>query len=284
MQRRSNTIAPNGNRLLNEVPSARPRVLILGGTREGAQLAARLSQRAGLAVISSLAGRVTDLKLPEGVVRVGGFGGLDGLASYLMNERITVVIDATHPYAARIGQNAEIACRQTGLPLISLDRPPWNRLDGDRWHEVGDIQAAAAFVNVKRARVFLSIGRQELASFSACSKAWFLIRAIERPAVQLPQHHQLILQRGPFEFEEEVRLLRDHAIDYVVSKNSGGQLTYNKIVAARSLNTPVVMVKRPFKHSVETFHTVEDVIARLDRLIQDTDGPETSNSASSSPL
>jgi precorrin-6A/cobalt-precorrin-6A reductase len=259
--------------LLNEIQSAGPRVLLLGGTSEGAQLAARLSQRADLAVISSLAGRVTDLRLPEGVVRVGGFGGPDGLASYLVHEKITVVIDATHPYAARIGQNAEIACSRTGLPLIALDRPPWNRMDGDRWHEVGDFQSAAMFVDEKKARVLLSIGRQELASFSDCSNAWFLIRTIEDPTDNLPLHHQLILQRGPFELEDELQLLRDHAIEYVVSKNSGGEATYNKIAAARSLNIPVVMIKRPHKHNVETLHSVEDVVAKLDLLIQDAGPP-----------
>ncbi|WP_260738234.1 cobalt-precorrin-6A reductase [Tunturiibacter lichenicola] len=249
---------------------AQLRVLILGGTSEGAQLAARLSGRANLSVISSLAGRVVDLKLPEGEVRVGGFGGVDGLASYLVNEKIAVVIDVTHPYAARISQHAEIACRRTGLPLIALDRPPWNRLDGDRWHEVDDFQSAAKFVDREKTRVFLSIGRQELASFSVCSNAWFLIRAIEKPTEQLPPHHQLVLQRGAFALEDELKLLRDHAIDYVVSKNSGGLATYNKIAAARSLNTPVVLVRRPFKHNIETFQTVEGVVATLDRLIRDT--------------
>jgi precorrin-6A/cobalt-precorrin-6A reductase len=268
-QRQSDSISPDGNRLLSKAQIARPHVLILGGTREGAELAASLSKRVDLTAISSLAGRVADLKLPEGPVRVGGFGGVDGLASYLVNEQITVVIDATHPYAARIGRNAEIACSRTGLPLIALDRPPWNRLDGDRWHEVDDFESAAALVNVKSARVFLSIGRQELASFSACTNAWFLIRAIEKPTEHLPQHHQLVLQRGPFQLEDELQLLRGHAIDYVVSKNSGGSATYSKVAAARYLGTPVVMVRRPFKHSVLTFQTIEAVVAKLDLLVRD---------------
>jgi precorrin-6A/cobalt-precorrin-6A reductase len=267
-QQQSDLISSGGNRLLSEA-LARPRVLILGGTREGAELAARLSKRVDITVVSSLAGRIAELKLLEGDVRVGGFGGVEGLASYLVNEKISAVIDATHPYAARIGQNAEIACSRTGLPLIALDRPPWNRLDGDRWHEVDDFESAAMLVNVENARVFLSIGRQELASFSACTNAWFLIRAIEEPTEHLPLHHQLVLQRGPFELKDELQLLRSHAIDYVVSKNSGGLATYNKIAAARSLGTPVVMIKRPIKHSVETLQTMEDVVAKLDLLIRD---------------
>jgi len=270
--------------LSSKVQIARARMLILGGTTEGTQLAAHLSQRAGLTVISSLAGRVSDLKLPEGTVRVGGFGGLDGLTSYLIDEKITVVIDATHPYAARIGQNAEKACNHAGLPFIALNRPPWNKVDGDQWHEVDDFQSATTLVNIKKARVLLSIGRQELLPFSACRNAWFLIRTIEKPTEQLPRHHQLIAQRGPFEFEDELRLLRDHAIDYVVSKNSGGPATYNKIEAARFLNIPVVMIKRPFKHNVETFQTVEDVVAKLDLLIWNADASRDLNLGLKHPL
>jgi precorrin-6A/cobalt-precorrin-6A reductase len=277
MQRPSGTTSSEENRTMSEGQITQPRVLILGGTSEGAQLAARLSKKRNLSVISSLAGRVADLKLPEGDVRVGGFGGVDGLASYLVNEKIAVVIDATHPYAARISQNAEIACSRTSVPLIAMDRPPWDRLDGDRWHEVDDFQSAAMLVDRKKARVFLSIGRQELASFSACSNAWFLIRAIEKPTDQLPPHHQLVLQRGPFALEDELRLLRDHAIDYIVSKNSGGPATYNKIAAARSLNTSVVLIRRPFKHTCETFQTVEDVVATLNRLIMDPCASENRN-------
>ena len=270
MQRPRGTTSPEKDRIVSESQTARPRVLILGGTREGAELAARLSKRVNLTVISSLAGRVAELKLPEGPIRVGGFGGVDGLVSYLVNEKVAAVIDATHPYAARISLNVEIACSRTRLPLIALDRPPWDRLDGDRWHEVDDFERAAMFVNEKNARVFLSIGRQELAPFSACSNAWFLIRAIEKPTERLPQHHQLILQRGPFQLEDELQLLRDHAIDYVVSKNSGGPATYNKIVAARSLSISVVMIRRPLKHKAETVQTLEEVVAKLDLLIQNT--------------
>jgi precorrin-6A/cobalt-precorrin-6A reductase len=243
------------------------RVLLLGGTSEGFQLAARLFERQDLTVISSLAGRVSEPKLPKGLVRVGGFGGLDALTSYLVSEGIRVVIDATHPYAAQISHNAEVACSRAGLPLIALVRPPWEQVDGDCWHVVSDFQSASDFVNTKASRVFLSIGRQELRSFSKCNDAWFLIRAIETPDF-LPPHHTLILRRGPFEMEDELELLRDHSIDFIVSKNSGGSATYTKIEAARTLHIPVVMVERPFKHTIEAVHTVEDVIAKLNHLIQ----------------
>ena len=246
----------------------RPRVLILGGTGEGAQLAARLSERVDLTVISSLAGRVSEPKLPKGLVRVGGFGGLDALTSYLVNEEIKVVIDATHPFAAKISQNAEVACSRTGLPFIALLRPPWRKLAGDRWHEVPDFQSAAEFIDTKMGRVFLSIGRQELGSFSGCTNAWFLIRAIEEPAEHLPPHCQVLLRRGPFEFKDELQLLRDHSINCLVSKNSGGPATYTKIEAARFLNIPVVMINRPIKYTVQAVETVEDAIAKLNYLLQ----------------
>ncbi len=250
----------------------RPRVLILGGTGEGAQLAERLSERVDLTVISSLAGRVSEPKLPKGLVRVGGFGGLDALATYLVNEEIKVVIDATHPFAAKISRNAELACGRTGLPFVALLRPPWRRLVGDRWHEVPDFQSAAKFVDTKMGRVFLSIGRQELGSFSGCSKAWFLIRAIEGPTECLPPHGRVLLRRGPFELKEELQLLREHSINCLVSKNSGGPATYTKIEAARFLDIPVVMINRPIKHTVQVLETVEDAIAKLDYLIHSASG------------
>ncbi len=256
-----------GNGSCEATRSTRPRVLLLGGTSEGFELAARLSERHDLTVISSLAGRVIEPKLPPGLIRVGGFGGIDAMTSYLVSEGIRVVIDATHPYAAKISQNAEAACSRAGLPLVALVRPPWEQVDGDCWHGVSDFQSAADFVNTKASRVFLSIGRQELRTFSLCSDAWFLIRAIETPDC-LPPHHTLILRRGPFEIEDELQLLRVHSIDSIVSKNSGGSATYTKIEAARALHIPVVMVERPFKHTIEAVHTIEDVIAKLNPLVQ----------------
>jgi precorrin-6A/cobalt-precorrin-6A reductase len=265
------TLAVERN-LVMGLNTLRPRVLILGGTGEGAQLAARLSERVDLTVISSLAGRVSEPKLPKGQVRVGGFGGLDGLASYLVNEEIKVVVDATHPFAAKISQNAELACSRTVLPFIALLRPAWRKLAGDRWYEVPDFESAAEFVDKKMGRVFLSIGRQELGSFSECSNAWFLIRAIEEPTESLPPHRRVLLRRGPFEFNEELQLLRDHSINCLVSKNSGGLATYTKIEAARSLDIPVVMIDRPIKHTVQAVETIEEAIAKLDYLIRSASG------------
>lgn len=245
-----------------------PRILILGGTGEGTELASRLAHRPDLYTVSSLAGRVSEPTRPEGVVRVGGFGGVDGLVSFLVKENIGVVVDATHPFAVRISSNAELACARLGLPLIAFIRPPWVKTKADLWHEVQDVKEAASVVDVQKGRVFLSIGRQEVGSFAACHDTWFLIRTIEEPTGRLPRLHETLLRRGPFNLDEELRLLEEHSIDYVISKNSGGSATHTKIQAARLLEIPVVMVKRPVKHTVPTVETLEEVLVEVDRLTQ----------------
>lgn len=242
------------------------RVLLLGGTAEASEIARRLADDDGLRVLSSLAGRVNQPRMPVGPVRVGGFGGVDGLIAFLNGEGIDAVIDATHPFASRISANAEAACKQLGIPLIALARPPWTKHEADRWHTVPDIEHAAAYIAEIAGRVFLAIGRQQLDAFAACNTAWFLIRAIDPPDVSLPANTKLLLERGPFHLEDELRLLRDHAIDCVVSKNSGGLATYAKIEAARVLRIPVVMVDRPRKHTVATVDAIDSVLAGLRRL------------------
>jgi precorrin-6A/cobalt-precorrin-6A reductase len=242
------------------------RVLLLGGTREASEIAGRLVDQRDLSVTSSLAGRVNQPKIPDGPVRIGGFGGVDGLISYLQRERIGAVIDATHPFATRISANAESACSQLGLPLIAFSRVPWTKQEADRWHVIPDIRSAAAYVAQVPGRIFLAIGRQQLDAFAACSSGWFLIRAIDPPDASLPTNTKLILERGPFQLEDELRLLRDHAIDYVVSKNSGGHDTYAKIEAARLLGISVVMIDRPQKHTVPSIESIDGVLESLNQL------------------
>ena len=248
-------------------PGDSPRVLILGGTSDASQLAERLADTPNLTVISSLAGRVNDPRLPAGQVRVGGFGGASGLTRYLVEEKIHAVIDATHPYAAKISASAESACATLGLSLIAFERPPWMQQAGDRWHTVVNPQAAASFVDSPDNNVFLSIGRQELNAFSSCSEAWFLVRAIDQPEHPLPTRSQLILARGPFQRSDEVQTFREHSINVIVSKNSGGPATYAKIEAARELRIPVVMIDRPRKHSIPTLTSLDDVLHRLTSLL-----------------
>lgn len=250
-------------------PSRRalPRVLILGGTGEASELATHLAARADLTVISSLAGRVSQPSLPTGIVRVGGFGGLAGLIAYLKDEHIALVIDATHPFAAKISGNAELACKTLHLPLIALERPPWEPKEHDSWYPVPDVQAAATMVNKKNNRVFLSIGRQELGAFSNCEDAWFLVRAIDEPNVKLPVNSKLILKRGPFRLNDELQMLHSESINLMVSKNSGGAATYSKIQAARAIRIAIVMIDRPKKHNTPTVARTDDVLRKLEELL-----------------
>lgn len=243
------------------------RSLTLGSTSEAAEIAATLAVRPNLTVTHSLAGRTDQPKVGAGKVRIGGFGGVDGLIAYLESEEISFVLDATHPFAAKMSLNAEAACKHLGLPLIALSRPPWAKSQADHWHEVPDIESAAAYVAESRCRIFLAIGRQYIDSFNSCTAASFLIRSIDRPSSPLPPNAQVILERGPFDLDHELKLLRGHAIDIIVSKNSGGTATCAKIEAARILGIPVVMVSRPEKHTLPTWATVDLVLAELYSLL-----------------
>lgn len=221
------------------------RVLVLGGTTEARRLADRLAADDGVEVISSLAGRVSAPRMPAGTVRVGGFGGAPGLAAWLRERQVDVLIDATHPFAATITAHAAQAAADTHVPLIVLHRPPWSRGRGDRWLTVRSVAEAAAAVGTAGTRALLATGRQEVAAFASVADVWFLIRCIDPPETPLPPHHELLLTRGPFELESELDLLRRHAIDVVVTKNSGGDAARAKLDAARLLGLPVVVVERP---------------------------------------
>jgi len=217
------------------------RVLVLGGTAEGRALAEQLHP--DIDIISSLAGRVPDPALPVGPVRIGGFGGVEGLRQWLRDNDITAVVDATHPFAATITANAAAACAELALPHRVLSRPAWDPgeailVGSDR--EAADMVAARGY-----SRVFLTTGRSGSAAFRD-SDAWFLIRVVTAPEPgNLPADHELLLSRGPYRFEDEYRLMRDHRIDVVVTKNSGGDLTRAKIDVAQDLAVDVVMIDRP---------------------------------------
>lgn len=225
---------------------AERRLLILGGTGEARALAERAARLPGLEVVTSLAGRTRAPALPKGRFRTGGFGGADGLAAYLEEAAIDLVIDATHPFAARISRHAAEASARIGRPHLMLVRPPWPRESQDRWIEVADLKSAAAALGGLARRVFLTVGRQELGNFARLRDCRFVVRLIEPPAVPLPlADAELIIARGPFALEDERRLMTTHRIEALVSKNSGGDATYAKIAAARALGLPVVMVSRP---------------------------------------
>jgi len=221
------------------------RILILGGTGEARELAAALTA-AGVDVLSSLAGRVTRPRLPEGPVRTGGFGGPAGLAAFLTAEGVTSVIDATHPFAAAITGNAAEAAAAAGVRLLVLRRPPWPA--DPSWLTVPDIDAAAAAVrDWPGEAVFLTTGRRDLGAFAADDRHRFLARAVDPPdpGAQAPPRLTLILGRGPYTLDGETALLREHGIGLLVTKNSGGPMTAAKLDAARALAVTVVMVERP---------------------------------------
>jgi precorrin-6A/cobalt-precorrin-6A reductase len=222
------------------------RILILGGTAEAAALARQLvAQKPDAEIITSLAGRVIARRPLPGTVRVGGFGGVDGMVAYLRQAKITRVIDATHPFAATISAHAREACARTSIPLEPLKRPMWKKHPGDRWHWAEDM-AMAARIAVKARRVFLTVGATELAPFARRGGPFYVVRLIEEPPHRLPfRHYGLVLGRGPFAVAEERMLLRAFDIDLVVTKASGGAATAAKLTAARQLGVPVVLVKRP---------------------------------------
>jgi precorrin-6A/cobalt-precorrin-6A reductase len=217
------------------------RVLLLGGTAEARALAKTLHPR--LNVISSLAGRVPDPALPVGPVRVGGFGGVDGLRRWLRDEHIDAVVDATHPFAATMTAHAAEVCAELRIPHLVLARPAW--APGAAVVVESDVKAAETVAKQGYSRIFLTTGRSGVKAF-ADSGAWFLIRAITAPdAALLPRHHQVVLSRGPYRYHDELSLLREHRIDALVTKNSGGDMTRAKLDAAAALDIPVVMVARP---------------------------------------
>jgi precorrin-6A/cobalt-precorrin-6A reductase len=219
------------------------RILILGGTGEARELAAELVA-AGVDVLSSLAGRVREPRLPDGPVRVGGFGGAAGLAEFLTAERITAVVDATHPFAETITANANQAAKQAGLPLLILRRPEWAAEPS--WQLVADIGAAAAAVRAWPGEsVFLTTGRRDLDAFAADDRHRFLVRAVDPPTAATPPRMTLILDRGPYTVPGEAALMREHGVGLLVTKNSGGPMTAAKLTAARNLNISVLMVQRP---------------------------------------
>jgi precorrin-6A/cobalt-precorrin-6A reductase len=225
-----------------------PRLLILGGTAEATALAALARARFGaqLDITTSLAGRTKHPVPIAGAVRIGGFGGADGLAAYLVAAGIDAVIDATHPFAVQISEQARRACGAAGVPRLLLERPPWRHHPLDRWVEVGDFAAAASALPRLGRRIWLTVGARDLGAFAALRDLHFLVRLIDPPPAPLPLHScEVLLGRGPFNLAQERHILERHAIEVLVAKASGGEATEAKLVAARERDLPVVMVRRP---------------------------------------
>jgi precorrin-6A/cobalt-precorrin-6A reductase len=241
------------------------RLLLLGGTGEARALAAALRERA-VPVVSSLAGRVRNPALPVGEVRIGGFGGADGLAAYLREESITHLVDATHPFAATITASAARAAAATKVPLVVLRRPGWEPRDGDDWTRVPTVPAAArAVAATPPGTVFLTTGRRDLDAFADDDGHAFLVRAVDPPTGPMPPRTTLLLDRGPYTLDGELGLLREHDVRLLVTKDSGGALTVAKLDAARKLGRPVLVVDRPpLPTGIEAVPTVEAALAQLE--------------------
>ena len=233
-------------------------ILVLGGTGEARRLA-DLMVTAGLDVVTALAGKVTRPRLPRGEVRIGEFGGAEGLAHWLRENAVSAVIDATDPFADEISTDAVHAAAETGTPLLRLHRPPWTERPGDEWIRVPDTRTAAQVVAERFRRPMLTVGKQGASEFAGDTRGSYLIRCSEPPPGPLPHRYLLVLDRGPFGEDSERTLMSRHRIDVLVTRNSGGDSSAAKLAAARDLRIPVVMVDRPeAPPAPETVHSVDE--------------------------
>ncbi len=237
-------------------------VLLLGGTSEARELAVLLDE-AGVDFVSSLAGRVERPRLPVGEVRMGGFGGVEGLRAWLAEHGATAVVDATHPFAEGMSANAVAACTASGVPLLRLARPGWGDAPGaDKWHWVDDHAAAAELAASLGRRPLLTVGRQPLDHFvGPLAGHRAVVRVVDPPEIEVPAPWLVMLDRGPYDLAGEIELLAEHASDVLVTKDSGGSYTWPKMAAADQLGVPVVVVRR--RAEVDGVETVPDAGAAL---------------------
>lgn len=237
------------------------RILILGGTSEASALARALAGRPEIEAELSLAGRTQSPVPPPVAHRIGGFGGVKGLEGHLAAGGFRAVIDATHPFAQGMSRNAAEACARLLLPLVAFSRPPWVAGPGDRWAEVADVEAAVRALGEQPACVFLTVGRLSLPAFAAAPQHRYLIRTIDRPdGLEALPFHRLVQARGPFDRAAEETLMRQEAVEILVTKNSGGGATAAKLEAARRLGLPVVMIRRPGRPHMPVLHDLAEVL------------------------
>lgn len=242
------------------------KILILGGTADARELAEALAADPGLDVTTSLAGRTSAPAMPSGTVRSGGFGGASGLAAHLVDQDISLLIDATHAYAARMSTNAAQASAVAAVPCFRLERPPWLAREGDDWISAASPEAAAAVLPAK-ARALVTIGRQQIGPFLARLDITVLARMIEGLDSKPLAPHRIMLARPPFALEDEVLLMRTEHITHLVTKNAGGEITSPKLEAARTTGVQIVMIERPDLPDLETARSVEQAIAIAGRML-----------------
>ena len=239
------------------------RVLLLGGTTEATTLA-NVFATAGIDAVFSYAGRTANPIEQPLPTRLGGYGGVKGLADYIIDAQITHVVDATHPFATQISRNAVEACAMTQTPLIAHERSAWLAQPGDDWQHVADTQAAVAALPAIPARIFLAIGKQTLPAFAAQPQHFYLLRLVDAPDATLPvPNAEVIIDRGPFTVESDMDLMRAHAITHVVAKNSGGSGALAKLEAARRLHLPVILIARPAIADRPIVRSIPEVLAWL---------------------
>ncbi len=239
-------------------------VLILGGTTEAMDLAERLVARGNMRVATSLAGRTHAPETPAGETRIGGFGGAEGLAACMRKEGIDLVVDATHPFAVTISENAAQAVAQSDATLLSLQRPAWRPVAGDNWQSVASLQDACKAIP-GNACVFLALGRQHIDAFAERTDVRFLVRMVDRPDTPLPfRSSELVIGKPSPDPQREAQLLKAHNVTLIICRNSGGSGAYAKIAAARRLSIPVIMVERPAEPAGKLFTTVDELMAAID--------------------
>ncbi len=234
------------------------RILILAGTAEARDLARKLASRRH-DITSSLAGRTDDPNLPDGRVRMGGFGGADGMADYIASEDFELVIDATHPYAGTISAEAIEAAAKRDIPLIRFDRPAWPETDGANWTHFADIASALRAVPAKK-KALVTTGQKELAVIAECPEADFLVRVIDPPDIEMPDNARLLLARPPYTLKSETDLMGRNGITHLITKNSGSTQTRDKLSAAQALGISVFMIDRPPLPEAKSVTTVEDML------------------------
>jgi precorrin-6A/cobalt-precorrin-6A reductase len=257
---------------MSDAPSRKPAkatLLILGGSAEAATLAQAAVERFGksLRIVTSLAGRTASPKKIAGETRIGGFGGVEGFVAYLQTEDVRLVIDALHPFATTMARHAVEACAEASVPRLALRRAPWTRQADDQWIDVPDAPAAArALIERGITRAFLASGLKDMSAFDGLANIWFLVRLVDPQPDPLPlERHGLIFARGPFDAAQDELLLKRHGIEAVVSKNSGGKASVAKIVAARALKIPVMMIAPPAPPPGETVAAAPAAVAWIVR-------------------
>ncbi|MGM0542584.1 MAG: cobalt-precorrin-6A reductase [Pseudomonadota bacterium] len=240
------------------------KILILGGTSEASALASAVAKR-GLPAIFSYAGRVTTPKPQPLPTRIGGFGGVSGLADFVAREHITHIVDATHPFAAQMSANVLAAAAQCGVKAMAFTRPAWHPVTGDQWQSVASIDEAVSALAGPPQRVLLAIGRMHLAAFAAQPQHHYVLRLVDRPTSPPPLPDvSTVIDRGPFTLEGDLALLENQRIQRIVCKNAGGEGAASKLTAARTLGLPTVMIERPALPSRHEVHRIDDVFSWLD--------------------